>query len=71
MNVCIWFWKIIKNNQIKSLNTSAKKELEETPFVDIYYNADDAVKDIKSKARLLVGGFGNYNNPFNKSPYEF
>jgi hypothetical protein len=29
--------------------------------VEIYKNADDAVKEIKSGAKILVGGFGNLN----------
>ncbi len=33
--------------------------VEDRPkFVEIYYNPDEAVRDVESKSTLLVGGFG-------------
>ena len=33
---------------------------EQNEFIDIYSSAEDAVADIQSNSKLLVGGFGNY-----------
>ena len=53
--------KIYRLDQASFLSTSVH-ESQSNEFVEIFDNADDAIKDIKSEAKLLVGGFGKKNN---------
>ena len=50
--------KIIKNYKKIHLDGSPTTVEERPKFVEIYYNPDEAVRDIESKSTLLVGGFG-------------
>lgn len=52
------FNKIIKNYKSIHLDGSPTQVAERPHFVEIFYSADEAVKDIAAKSTLLVGGFG-------------
>lgn len=58
--------KIIKTSTRNVSLDGTPTEISSKPqFVEIFKNADDAVKDIQSKSKILVGGFGLCGIPEN------
>jgi len=52
------FDKVVKNIEKLNLDGEPIQTENRLSFVEIYYNASEAVRDIKSESTLLVGGFG-------------
>lgn len=56
------FAQVIANNQNFHLDSSPQEATNSSPHTEIYTNPEDALKDIKSNSKLLVGGFGKLKN---------